>query len=465
MKKTKFQDESKTFLTSDRIRRIPDVYSVSTDFSMAGIESLLIGQCFRDWLTDSEKNFLDLLAFDNSLLFLIKQGRFLHPEDVELFPMELIETTLSEGGEAFFSHHLKTTINADQGHYQVHTAPITIPGKTRLILGMLCPESLVTAFEQVNQFSDLVINFRRASRNIESIITTIRQRYDPDHPVLIINRSSGRLLCLNPAAVKLFDHEEKYLTDMEYSQFKSRLSKVMASFKIKMENLNARENSLTVMTFTDEKSINTPGETFLTDLLFDSLHDKAAGMVTAASYLKSLADFEHDPESSELVDIILREINNLALLTNRFRLLLNFDRMPFERISLLNELEQAIENIKAEDGKEYRVNIDDHLKPLHLQAPPSAYLFLFEAVLKRHHEATEKTRGGQINIILQNADETVTLVFETLIDKPVVNSFSREQWSQYARQLAGNLHLAYTDTVTENQIITQITIPYHFSEQ
>ncbi|MDD3730767.1 MAG: hypothetical protein PHU88_00110 [candidate division Zixibacteria bacterium] len=464
MKKTEFQDESKTFLTSDRIRRFPDVYSVSADFSMAGIESLLIGQCFRDWLTDSEKNFLDLLAFDNGLLFLIKQGRFLHPEDVELFPMELIETALSECGEAFFSHHLKATVNAYQGHYQVHTAQITIPGKTRLVLGMLCPENLATAFEQVNQFSNLVINFRRASRNIESIVTAIRHRYDPDDPALIINRSSGRLLCLNPAAVKLFGHEEKNLTDMEYSQFKSRLSKVMAAFKVKMDNLNARENSLTVMTFTDEKNTNTHGETFLTDLLFDSLHDKAAGVVTAASYLKSLPDFEHDPEPSELVDIILREINNLALLTNRFRLIFNFDRMPIERISLFNELEQAVENIKAEDGKEYRVNIDDHVKPFLLQAPPSAYLFLFEAVLKRHHEMTEKTRAGQINIIPQNADEALTLVFETLIDKPGVNSFSREQWSQYARQLAGNLHLTYTDTVTENQITTQITIPHHYSE-
>ena len=60
MKTLEFQVESKPFLTGEVRNRLPATFSISGEFTSAGIESLLIGQCLRTWLTDSEKNFLDL---------------------------------------------------------------------------------------------------------------------------------------------------------------------------------------------------------------------------------------------------------------------------------------------------------------------------------------------------------------------------------------------------------------------
>jgi hypothetical protein len=122
MKTIEFQLESKPHLTAGVRNRLPAAFSLNGEFISAGIESLLIGQCLRDWLTDSEKNFLDLLVCDFAILFLIKEGKFLHPEGVELFNLELIETALRERGEAFFCHRLNLKNNSEKYHYKVHTA-------------------------------------------------------------------------------------------------------------------------------------------------------------------------------------------------------------------------------------------------------------------------------------------------------------------------------------------------------
>jgi len=457
MKTLEFQLESKPFFINDVRNRLPAAFSISSEFTTAGIESLLIGQCLRDWLTDSEKNFLDLLVGDTAILFLIKEGKFLHPEDVELFNMELIETALRESSEAFFCHRLDPKNKTDKHHYKIHTARINISGQSELVVGMLCPETAAVEFEHQNKFCNLVMNFRQAARKIEAAIPVLKQKHDSAMPTLIINRSSGRLLNLNPAAVRLFGREEKQLTDLEYSQFKNQLSRVMAGYCIKMENLARYENSLTVMTLSDEKTVNKNSEPFLADHFLDSIHNKIAGAVTAASYLENLTDIGRVTEETELIEIILSEINDLEKLMNRFRLLLNYDRLPRERINLFNELERAADRINKEYRTNFQINIDPEIGSVRCEVPIAAYLYLFEAVMRSHFESLKEIDAVDIHLVPGEPGGLMSLVFETEGRNVKKTSYSAEQWQNYSRLLTENMKLEIAGSVQDNKIITQIT--------
>jgi hypothetical protein len=320
----------------------------------------------------------------------------------------------------------------------------------------LCPETATDEHERQNQFSDLVINFRQAARHIETVVPTLKQKLENATPTLVINRSSGRLLHLNTAAVKLFGREEKHLTDLEYSQFKNQLSRVMAGYSIKMENLNRYENSLTVMTISDEKGMPIHGEPFLTDHFLDSIHGKISSTVTAASYLESLPDIGRVNEEIELIEIILSEVSDLEKLVNRFRLLLNYDHLPLERINLFNELERASDGIQKEYDTTVQINIDPGLGTVRGEAPLSAHRYLFEAVMRSHFEGLDKIDDMDIYLAPDEPGREWSLVFETGNGADRKISYTAEQWQKYARLLAENMKLECTCSVRGNKIVTQI---------
>jgi hypothetical protein len=90
-----------------RLAVITTEFSVVQKANLAAVESMLLGIVLRGWLADREKEFLDNLAPDRSITFLIRGRQYLHPEGIELFPSQLIETAIRQGGEAFFSHRYR----------------------------------------------------------------------------------------------------------------------------------------------------------------------------------------------------------------------------------------------------------------------------------------------------------------------------------------------------------------------
>jgi len=466
MKILEFQSESPSFAIAQRTERLPAAYNVTAESSRAAIESLLIGQCLRDWLTDSEKNFLDFLVPQDALLFIIKEGHFLHPEDTELFPLELIETALNEGGEAFFSHRLHTNSDTTNNHYRVHTAHIQSTHGEPLILGMLCPDNPVIEFEYTNCFCDLVISFRKAAENIDELTSALQTKYNTEIPTLLINRSSGRLLSANPAATTLLNLPERQLADLEYHRFKHRLADIMAGFRIEMDNIPQGENSLTVMTFTSEKPVSKNNDPFLVNHFLNTMLDKISSTTTAASYLGSLTDIGRDTEETELIEMILNEIKDMERNLNRFYILANCRNLPSQSVNLRNELEQAVEKIRKGYDADYTIEIIDELSPVECRAPRLAYLCLFESTLLAHEDDIRKS--GTTTVRLNPATgENMAVVFETEVLNYDEESLSGRHWLKYSRLLAKNLGLNLIHNYQDKarKIITNIIIPNQDSER
>ncbi|MFZ5979723.1 MAG: hypothetical protein ACOYVF_03745 [Candidatus Zixiibacteriota bacterium] len=458
MKTLKFQSESPAFAAARRCEGLPAAFTLTAESSRAGIESLLIGLCLRDWLTDSEKNFLDFLAPRNTLFFVLSEGQFLHPENTELFPLELIETAVKEGGEAFFSHRLQTSGSHTNQYYRVHTAHIPMNLQPSLILGMLCPDHPATEFEYTNSFCDLAIAFRESSESIVGLTTDLKARYQSSTPTLLINRSSGRLLAANPAATELFELSQRQLADMEYSRFKHRLADMMAGYKIKMDNIPQGENSLTIMTFTSEKPIAQKDDPFLLDHFLDSMMNKISSTTTAASYLGTLTDDGRKTEETELIEMILHEINEMEGNLSRFYTLTNCRHMPPQTVNLRVELEQAIEKVKTRYDAGLSVTITDNAGVNDHRAPSRAFQCLFEAVLLAHQ--AESAPGGTVSVRLESSnDNNLTAFFISGANENKPKTANRH-WLQYSRLLAKNLGLNLNHSVQEDnlKIITEINI-------
>ena len=103
--------------------------------------SLLLGVQLRGELTNREREFLDSVAGDHALVFLVHGEGYLHPQDVALFSADLIDATVRMGRDAVFSHRCDSGAD-ENANRRVYTGLIGAADDRPLVLGMFVPEDL-----------------------------------------------------------------------------------------------------------------------------------------------------------------------------------------------------------------------------------------------------------------------------------------------------------------------------------
>ena len=230
-----------------RLAAFTSEFSTTEKGDLAVVESMLLGIVLRGWLADSEKEFLENLAPDRSITFLIRGRQYLHPEGIELFPSQLIETAIGQGGEAFFSHRYRPEKCKTDG-YTIHTALINPSEPEPLVLGYFGPDSQLDRPEIQDRFYRLVSQFRQTYRLVGEITHDLTGTQKSRVPTIIVNRCSGRVVSTNEAAEKLFRTSQQSLVDQEFGQLKSRLASVLCGRKMKMTNICKGNLHLTIIT-------------------------------------------------------------------------------------------------------------------------------------------------------------------------------------------------------------------------
>jgi len=257
--------------------------------SYPAIESMLLGIRLRGWLADSEKKFLDNLAPDRSITFLILRDRYLHPEGVELFPYSLIETAVQEGGQAIFTHRYQPRSHDTSDRYTIYTAVIDPYQPKPLVLGFFGPDYQLGVNEIEHQFSRVVSLFRETYYRHKDFTHKLGRRLESETPTIIVNRCSGRVVSLNEGAATLFDNNPRNLIDLEFGQLKSQFLSILPGHKLQMTNINEGDLYLTVITVL---SRHTCGEDESFDVPVYSLqriHDKLNDIIKAAKSLEKLS--------------------------------------------------------------------------------------------------------------------------------------------------------------------------------
>src|SRR5512138_2367608 len=197
-----FQIESPT-----AIRRLSHAQrTIPTQVTDASLLTLIAGVALRGELCDSERELLDRFAAPNTLIFLVQDRTFVHPDNVEIVSLDQIEATFCAGDDAVFSHRQHLSDDLGRKTKMIRTARVGQTGKGALVLGMIGAELPELRAEHDRHFGEVVQLVRTSLKGLMPIIEWLEARLASASPTLVVGRSTGRLLAVNTAAQQLFDH-------------------------------------------------------------------------------------------------------------------------------------------------------------------------------------------------------------------------------------------------------------------
>lgn len=426
------------------------------------VESLLLALRFRNWLGDSEKDFLDLLAPEHSVTFLIHNREYLHPEGVSLFPMELIETALNGGGQAIFTHRYQPQRSSDHDCYKVHTARFSPLDGDEWILGTLGPDSLYGGPSSEDRFGQVVEMFRRAWLATDHLESRVKARLEEDRPVLLINRASGRVLAAGERTAELLGAEVNELVDAEYSEISRRLNTGTDGFKLQLENLSTSPIQLCVATIQTrpKPSRRALPDALIADFFIHTMRNKLSGITAAASHLGSLAEEVDARDEIELSDIVLSEAGQLDREMDRLLTLVAYDRLPPRTVSVEQSLSDAVRYVLSREGRRAAIAREQNLSERTFQCPPPALALLFESVMLSHLNHQRQPSRTRVSFTEQASYTEVRV--STVLENPTPDPNRGRNWLICAEHLAAlmNVRLSHEETDERTEYTSTLRIPY-----
>ncbi len=389
---------------------------LSDDTIIAGAESLLMGLELRDWLTDDEQEFLDRLSgAHHTLTFLIRDRNYIHPKDIELFPVEHIEPGVWRGTSAIFSHRYEGS-TTDRLTYRMQTAHI-YPGRDNsVILGIFGPEELTVYEKHKALFSHIVTLFRQAGRFVLQMKQMLQTKLQDGEPVIIVNRASGRLLHISATAAQLIRYSADELLGMEYSKINRLLQPLVKDYKLRMENLASGDLNLAVITLT---SINktSDSKSQITGPNMLGTRKKLSAIIEASQHSNNI---DNEEISFEEINEIARAIRNTNdtiekdLFEYRLHKITSYpDRQAEHHVDIRFEMERAVTEVTSDIETIHTVEIETDTAQPYTRASSDEYLQLFETILKTHIKAARGKSKTLVRISNDGLDVGLVVALTT----------------------------------------------------
>lgn len=454
MKTKQFQPESLILTKQNRFAQRAGRALPQPNVTANGIMPMLLTVCLSGRLTDDDCLFLDDLAPLNSIAFLIKEGRFIHPAEVALFPMAIIETNLAEGGEAIYSHRYK---NPDRSavEYQIHSTLVNPHQSGPVILGFFGPVQEMNLPQTASQFCELAARCQKAYKTITPIVRELNEQLEKLDPVIIVNRSSGRIISTNPAARKLLQMDPDQLTGHEFGEIKSKLSPLLSSLKLTFDNKSFDELHISIITLI-ATGAGQPMPTSV-QFLIDRVRSKLAAIDTAISMI--------EPENgSDKVTGQTSNINELSTGTTQagqalaqLDLILNKNSWASSECNIATEIRRLVDELGHENNSPDSITATDLISNFIMTLPDKAFYLFMEAVLYQHLINSVSTT---ISMQPQMKPDTVLITVKTELKSPADMSGRSDSQRQLAIDLG--LHtkatLPQAFTVSQNQMTTMILL-------
>ena len=360
---------------------------VMPEHNTAGLESLMFSLRFRNWLSDSEKNLLDMLAPQHAVTFLVHDGHYLHPEDVELFPMDVIDSSLNRGGEAIFIHRYQPESASNNDCYKIHTARFGMLHGQELIIGILGPDRLAGSGQFDDHFSRLVNTCRNIWRETDTAIDNLQARLAPSQPTAIINRASGRVIVASNVLAERLKTKAHEITDIEAGELLKTIRKVDPAAKLQLENIQSGGLHLSVgkveiSTRRGKQAVdNSPTEV---SFIIHGIRNRLAAISTAAGHLETVLAGQLRDEDSELLRIIQNESESVDRFIEQLRLLLYGEQLTPMETMISAEIDTAVETASKLFGKNARIVVElgDCAKVARIV--PGAFRTMVETTLRSH---------------------------------------------------------------------------------
>lgn len=446
-----FQIESPTAIRSlsHAQRTLP------THAADASLLTLIAGVALRGELCDSERELLDRFAAPNTLIFLVQDRTFVHPDNVEIVSLDQIEATFCAGDDAVFSHRQHLSDDLGRKTKMIRTARVGQTGKGALVLGMIGAELPELRAEHDRHFGHVVQLVRTSLKSLAPMIEWLEARMASASPTLVVGRSTGRLVAVNTAAQQLFAHSGNVPIGQEFSQIKHSLLGA-GHGRLSMENRSQGGLDITVITVTPITTgavANAPkvGAGFL-----EGMRQKTAGITAAARFLQSALDYQAGHPVAEMLKVIVDEAGELDHDLCRHQLLIDYGKLSAETIDPVRSLRKAIETRMIGHACHSVTLKEELVAPVRVEIPRSALMFLYESILSTHCGTGNKS---STETVVRHCDSSgVKVTFNTDCGRPL-NQTRYDEWREYCDRLADRMgvhleHRTSSDYARTETILT-----------
>lgn len=346
----------------------------------APLASLLLGLRFRAELTSTEQALLDEIAGPDGISFLVIGRRYLHPNGVELFPVEEIRAASQAPIGTVFTQ-IKKARSRHQNDYLMLSVTISDQSLGRLLFGILVPAGLRRDLRAKDRFHEIARQFCLAEESVARVAQSLNGSADSHQPWILVNRASGRTVAVNSAAAGLLKSSQSELTDQEFGALRNRLGTMMGR-GLTMTSLGDDTLPLCLISIS---AAPTPANDSAAELfLLEQMRNQLSCLQRSAVHLSATSCWKQDTEEAELASLIESNVEEMAHHLYRVELLTNFDRLERREISISRALESHCEMIRKHHPSVHRIDTRFDASADVISVPHGAIEQLVELAIQSH---------------------------------------------------------------------------------
>ena len=407
------------------------------------VSLLMLGLTRRGWLTEPEMAWLDSIAPVDHLTFLVQGDNYLHPKDLPLFPLELIDAAVTQGGMAQFSHRYRPEQGSLAGQsYEIRTAVIGENDEGPLVLGLFGPEHPDQTDRLDQFFGQVVGRFRQGFETASNLQRDAELTWDDHRAELLLAGKSGKVVDISPAAAQLLPRAERRLIGRTFDRLEALLAELSPGRRLTLRNVDRSTLPMSILTLASTRElVNTCPELSESPLLaacrarLQSINDGVARLEETVYSDESRADLQRiEKHTGELID----HLNDLSVL-------FDCDRLPVGRVSLANAVEVACDMIDPWLRPSGSVAVRSDQPNLSVEAPAKALTTLIKAALGSHLACHGPAGVTVVKVEGSGSSQPVSITFET--ENPGrIDHDRRDCLQDLARRLADRLEVVLIDS-------------------
>jgi len=417
--------------------------------------TLLAGIALRGRLCDRERELLDRFAAPNTLIFLVENNTYVHPENVEIVPLDHIESIFQAGEDAVFSHRQHLSDDLGRKTRTIRTARFGVTTRGPLVLGMIGAELPELRAGHDHHFSTIVQMFRAAQKNLEPLTGWLTDRLAKTEPTIVVGRSTGRLLALNQSAQALLAPCGIEPVGEEFSRIKQHLMRHVGRGRLSMENRSLSGLDVTVISVTPAVSKGKTTSPQVGAGFLQSMRHKTAGITAAARFLQTALDQEPGHPVTEMLRIIIDESAELDHDLCRHQLLAEYSKFAPETIDPITSLRKAIESRMVGHACHNITLREDLVSPVRIEIPRKALQFLYESILSTHCGAGANSKT--VVTARHREGAGTTIIFVTDCGRPL-DEAAYIEWREYCDRLADAMHVPLEHRTSQDFSQTETTV-------
>ena len=424
------------------------------------LEPVMLGLRLRGYLSDYDRNLIDWLFGETQLAFLLRDGQYLHPEAVPLFPREAFDVPPLHNREAVFTQRLAGSHPGGDSEGLLRAARLSRADQPELIIGCLGCEDSFTRRADDDRFGRLVKRFRDAWERAERIEAALKRRLNTDDQYVIVCRTSGRVIMVSKTAAKRLGQPAETMVGREYSEIAALLTGSMNGNALNIENIRVEDSLLSLVSLQPRTTSSVvPPEAPLADFLVHKMKNKLSAIIAASSHLCDL--LPPDSDVAELLSVVSSESSGLDGYLDRLRLLLTAQATPKIESGIMDALKTAVENASEDFDPAPCVEFRGVRTARTAATVPQGLPLLFDAIL-RSHRITHRNHGVTAIRVGETDSHTQISVF-TEWSSDDAGMMPDGRWRNYASCLAETLGVTYyhrkpTDKASVSSIV-EITVP------